>query len=388
VSATARTPETLTLRALNRATLARQLLLDRSLMPVEAALEHLLGLQAQTPQTWYVGMWSRLADCDPERLSAMLADRRAVRIAVMRSTIHLLSAADAWTLRPLVQPVLDRMLQGNFGPRLEGLDRDAVVAAGRAIVEERPVTFKELGARLHEQWPDADPLALSMLIRTAVALVQVPPRGLWRRSGPVAHTSIEGWLGEPPTDLPSIDDIVVRYLAAFGPASVMDAQAWCGLTKLGEVFERLRPQLVSFRDETGRELYDLPEAPRPGPDVPAPPRFLYDFDNLLLSHADRRRFIDSAIRAKILETPNAYPGTFLVDGAVAGTWDWPRSSGRGASGNATLALHPFVPLSGADQEALEAEGAALLALLAPEAAHGDVRFDPRPDGSMEGVPGA
>ncbi len=227
-----------------------------------------------------------------------------------------------------------------------------------------------------------------MLIRTAVALVQVPPRGLWRRSGPVAHTSIEAWLGEPPSDLPSIDDIVIRYLAAFGPASVMDAQAWCGLTKLGEVFERLRPQLVSFRDEAGRELYDLPDAPRPAPDVPAPRRFLYDFDNLLLSHADRRRFIDAAIRARILETPNAYPGTFLVDGTVAGTWDWPRNIGRGASGGATLVLHPFVPLTAADREALEAEGAALLALLAPDAAHHDVRFDPGPDGSTEDVRGA
>ena len=254
----------LTVRALNRATLARQLLLERSEMPVEAALEHLLGLQAQTPQTWYVGMWSRLRDFDPETLSAMVVQRRAVRIAVMRSTIHLVTARDAWGLRPLVQPAHDRMLQSNFGSRLAGLDRDEVVHEGRAIVEERPVTFKQLGERLRERWPEADPLALSMLIRTAVPLVQVPPRGLWRRSGPVAHTSMEAWLGEPPADLPSIDEVMVRYLAAFGPASVMDAQAWSGLTRLGEVFERLRPRLMSFRDDAGRELFDLPDGSSTG----------------------------------------------------------------------------------------------------------------------------
>ena len=209
----ARSHDELTVRALNRATLARQLLLERSEMPVETALEHLLGLQAQTPQTWYVGMWSRLRDFDPETLSAMVVQRRAVRIAVMRSTIHLVTARDAWGLRPLVQPAHDRMLQSNFGSRLAGLDRNEVVHEGRAIVEERPVTFKQLGERLRERWPEADPLALSMLIRTAVPLVQVPPRGLWRRSGPVAHTSMEAWLGEPPADLPSIDEVMVRYLA-------------------------------------------------------------------------------------------------------------------------------------------------------------------------------
>ena len=363
----------LTLRALNRATLARQLLLERSSMPVEGALEHLLGLQAQTPQTWYVGMWSRLDEFDPERLSSMLADRRAVRIAVMRSTIHLVSARDAWGLRRLVQPVHDRMLQSNFGARLAGIDRDEVVAAGRAIVEERPVTFKELGDRLHERWSTADPGALSILIRTRVPLVQVPPRGLWRRSGRAAHTSIEAWLGAPPAEVPSIDDIVLRYLAAFGPASVMDAQAWSGLTRLGEVFERLRPQLMSFRDENGRELHDLPDAPRPDPEIPAPPRFLYDFENLLLSHADRRRVLDPAIRARFPDTTNGYPGSFLVDGFVAGTWDLRRETGR--NGVATLTVRPLVPLAPADRAALEAEATRLLAFLAPDAPHGTVRFD-------------
>jgi hypothetical protein len=365
--------DALTIRALNRAALARQLLLERSEMPVEAALEHLLGLQAQTPQTWYVGMWSRLRDFDPEALSALLAERRAVRIALMRSTIHLVSARDAWGLRPLVQPAHDRMLQSNFGSRLAGLDRDDVVQEGRAIVDERPVTFKQLGDRLAERWPEADAAALSMLLRTAIPLVQVPPRGLWRRSGAAAHTSIEAWLGEPPADLPSIDDVIVRYLGAFGPASVMDAQTWSGLTRLGEIFDRLRPRLVSFRDDTGRELFDLPDAPRPDPDTPAPARYLYDYDNLLLSHADRRRVLDPAVPARVPGTANAYPGTFLVDGFVAGTWEVVRNGGR--RDGTTLLVHPAVSLTAGDRHALEGEGTALHAFLAPDEGNGDVRFD-------------
>jgi hypothetical protein len=363
----------LTVRGLNRATLERQLLLERSEMPVEAALEHLLGLQAQTPQTWYAGMWSRLRDFEPETLSAMLAERRAVRIALMRSTIHLVSARDAWGLRPLVQPAHDRMLQGNFGARLAGLDRDEVVREGRAIVDGRPVTFKQLGDTLLERWPGTDPAALSALIRTAVPLVQVPPHGLWRRSGAAAHTSIDAWLGESPADLPSIDDVVVRYLRAFGPASVMDAQTWSGLTKLGEVFERLRPRLVSFRDDTGRELFDLPDAPRPDPDTPAPARYLYDYDNLLLSHADRRRFLDPTVPARVPGTANAYPGTFLVDGFVAGTWEVVRNGGRRDA--TTLLIRPAVGLTAADREALQAEGSALLAFLAPDGDNADVRVE-------------
>ena len=226
-----------------------------------------------------------------EQLSDLIVERRAVRMALMRSTIHLVTARDAWGLRALLQPVLARMHQGQFGRRLDGIDRAALVDMGRAFMDEQPRTFKALGDHLLTRWPDRDRLAMEMTIRTDVPLVQVPPRGLWGRSGPVAHTSIEAWLGEPPAEQLTLDDMVRRYLGAFGPASVMDAQAWCGLTKLREVFERLRPELVVFSDEAGRELFDLPEAPRPDPDTPAPPRFLYDYENLLLSYADRSRAI-------------------------------------------------------------------------------------------------
>ncbi|HEX2036936.1 MAG TPA: winged helix DNA-binding domain-containing protein, partial [Chloroflexota bacterium] len=263
-------------RALNRATLARQLLLSRRQLPVAQAIEHLVGLQAQTPHTWYVGLWTRLEGFRPPLVADLLAERRVVRLALMRSTIHLVTARDCLFLRPLVQPVIERSMNGNFGRSLAGVDAAALAAAGRALVEERPLTFTELGKRLAERWPGRDPAALAQAVRAWVPLVQVPPRGLWGTSGQARHTSAESWLGRPLDPAPSLEELVVRYLAAFGPAGVMDMQTWSGLTRLGEVVEGLRPRLVTFRDEQGRELFDLPDAPRPDPDTPAPPRFLYD----------------------------------------------------------------------------------------------------------------
>ncbi len=355
-------------RALNRATLARQMLLERSAATVPEAIEQLVGLQAQTPHTAYVGLWTRLVGFRPERLADRLVDRSVVRVALMRGTIHLVTARDAWQLRPLVQPVLDRVQGSQFGRRLEGIDTVALVARGRAFVEQEPRTFKALGDHLLERWPDHDRLAMEQAIRTAVPLIQVPPRGLWGRSGPIAHTSIEAWLGSQPAPSLTLDGMVGRYLGAFGPASVMDAQAWCGLTRLGEVFDRLRPQLIVFRDESGREVFDLPDAPRPDPDTPAPPRFLYDYENLLLSYADRSRVIVSAEVARIEVRTNESISTFLVDGRVSGTWKLERDKGR-----ATLLIKPIRELSTSDLDALSAEGQRLLDFLAPDAADRDVR---------------
>jgi hypothetical protein len=262
----------LSLREINRATLARQSLLERSTASVETVLESLVGMQAQTPHTAYVGLWDRIADFDPEDLSTRMLDRSVVRLALMRGTIHLVTARDAWGLRPLVQPVMDRVQKGQFGRRLEGIDQADVVAMGRAFVDEEPRTFKVLGDHLLTRWPDRDRFALEQAVRTGVPLIQVPPRGLWGRSGPIAHTSIDAWLGTPPVEEGmTLERMVLRYLGAFGPAGVMDVQAWCGLTRLREVVDRIRADLVTFRDENGRELFDLPDAPRPPADTPAPP---------------------------------------------------------------------------------------------------------------------
>ncbi|MFI6273422.1 winged helix DNA-binding domain-containing protein [Micromonospora zamorensis] len=281
----------LTARALNRATLDRQLLLRRADLTVPQALERLAGLQAQTPQTWYVGLWARLAGYIPEPTSQLLADGTVVRMALMRSTIHLVTAADCRWLRPLVQPVIERSTMGAFGRHLTGLNQAELASTARELLAVKPLTFSDLGRALAQRWPDRDPAALAQAARAWVPLVQVPPRGLWRRSGPAAHSPIETWLGRAVDPDPSIDTLLLRYLAAFGPATISDAQQWCGLTRLAEVIDRLRPRLAAFRDEYGRELFDLADAPRPDPDTPAPVRFLYDFDNLLLSHADRSRVV-------------------------------------------------------------------------------------------------
>lgn len=362
-------PDTLSTRAINRATLARQYLLERTDRPVLDVVHRLGGLQAQTPHTWYVGMWTRVADFDTSVLSDLLASRRVVRMALLRSTIHLVTADDAWGFRGLLQPALERMAMGQFRRRLDGLDLEALEARGRAFVEAEPRTFKALGDHLLEEWPDRDRLAMEMWIRTRVPLVQVPPRGLWGRSGAVAHISVGSWLGAPPPAAMTLDDLVRRYLAAFGPAGVMDAQVWCGLTKLREVFDRLRPELRVFHDERGRELFDVPDAPRPDPRIPAPPRFLYDYENLLLSYADRSRAILPERTSRIVVRDNESISTFLVDGLVAGTWKLERMRDR-----VTLVLTRLTPLSKADERALAAEAEALLAFLAPDVGDRDVRY--------------
>lgn len=365
--------DVLSQRALNRALLARQLLLERHTLPAEAAIAHLIGLQAQAPNPPYVGLWSRLEGFQPEDLARLITERRAVRIALMRNTVHLVTAEDALTLRPLVQPVFDRDLYRNVthGPGIRGIDLEALVAAGRALVEERPRTLKELGELLQAQWPDRPGAALAYAIRNQLPLVQVPPRGIWGQSGPAACTTLEAWLGRPLDPAPSPETLVLRYLAAFGPASVRDAQTWSGLTGLRAVFARLRPQLVSFRDERGTELFDLPGAPRPDPDTPAPPRLIAEFDNLILSHADRTRVISDDARRRIATPNGIFPGTILVDGFVSGTWAIERR--RDA---ATLRITPFAPIGERDRAGLAEEGMRLLQFAAADATSHDVEFAP------------
>jgi hypothetical protein len=356
-------------RALNRALLARQGLLRRWTISPAEAVERLVGMQSQAPDPPYVGLWTRLDGFRPEDLARLVEERAVVRIALMRSTIHLVTARDCLALRPLLQPVIERSFRGGFGRRLEGVGDAALADAARALVEERPRTFAEIGAALGERWPDRDPAALSAAARTLLPLVQVPPRGLWGRSGPAAHTTAEAWLGRPLETGYPVDDVVLRYLAAFGPASVADVQTWSGLTRLKDAVERLRPGLRVFRDDEGRELFDLPDAPRPDPDTPAPARFMAEWDNVVLSHADRTRVITEEHRRRIFTPNGIFPGTILVDGYVAGTWKIERS--RGA---ATLRVEPFAPLAADDQAALAAEGERLLDFAAAEIPAREVRF--------------
>lgn len=350
-------------RALNRATLERQFLLRRTDRPVVEVVEHLGGLQAQTPHTWYTGLWNRIAGFRAADAAAMLESRDLVRIALQRSTIHLVSARDCLAMRPLVQVVTERMTRTTFGRRLSGVDLDELAAAGWALLAERPMTFAELGRALAERWPDNDPHALGQGVRWLVPLVQVPPRGLWGRSGPVAHAPADTWLATRSGVAPMTPaELVRRHLQAFGPATVRDVQTWSGLTRLGEVVEEM--DLVRFRDEDGRTYYDLPGAPRPDADVPAPVRLMYDFDNLFLSHADRSRVITEAGAAVLrgFTGTNVMPRLILVDGFTAGDWTVTR-----AKGATTLGIHPWQPIT--DLQAVEEEGRRLLEFLAPGGRH-------------------
>ncbi|MEU7060996.1 winged helix DNA-binding domain-containing protein [Streptomyces sp. NPDC046197] len=362
-------------RALNRATLDRQLLLRRSPLSATAAVEHLLGLQAQNVRPPYYALAARVDGFAPEDLSGPMARREMVRIVTLRSTIHTHTAEDCLTLRPLVQPARDREL-AQFRKGLAGVDPDRLTALARELVEAEPRTMKQLRELLSVQWPDADPRALAVAARCRLPLVQVTPRGLWDRSGQVTLTTAEHWLGRPAESSPELsappgqagapvtpDATVLRYLGAFGPASVKDMQTWSGLTRLRDAFERLRPRLLTFRDDNGVELFDLPDAPRPDPDTPAPPRFLPEFDNLLLSHADRTRVVPPEYRGRSWQGNQAYC-TLLVDGFLSGVWK--------LEGDA-LVVEPFGELSRAQRREVTAEGEHLLAVMHPGRGC-DIRF--------------
>lgn len=364
---------TLSLRALNRATLDRQLLLRRERRDVAATLEHLVGMQAQLPNAPYVALWSRLEGFEPAALGQLLAERQAVRMTLLRATIHLVTARDAFALRPAVQPALERDVysNGTFGRhRLAGLGMDAVLAAGRELVAERPLTNAQLRDALGERWPDRDRAALAYAVRGLLPMVHVTPRGIWQRSGPIALTTVEAWLGRPVDPVADLDAMILRYLAAYGPSSVADAQSWSRLTGLGEVFERLRPRLEAFRDPRGRELFDLPDAPRPDPETPAPPRFLPEYDNVLLAHADRTRFVDDVTRRRI-QAEGLAIGSLLVDGVAGGTWTTTRETDRAATRETNRAvvmtIRAIEPMADRDREAVVAEGARLLEFVAPTA---------------------
>ncbi|MEW2164483.1 winged helix DNA-binding domain-containing protein [Streptomyces sp. NPDC007084] len=349
-------------RALNRATLDRQLLLRRSPLSATAAVEHLLGLQAQNVKPPYYALAARLEGFRPEELSAPMDARDVVRIVTLRSTIHTHTARDALTLRPLVQAARDREL-GQFRKGLAGVDLDRLAAISRELVEAEPRTMKQLREALLAQWPDADPFALSVAARCTLPLVQVTPRGLWGRGGQVALTTVEHWTGRPAEPAPAPDAVFPRYLAAFGPASVKDMQTWAGLTRLREVFERLRPELLVFRDENGVELFDLPDAPRPDAGTPAPPRFLPEFDNLLLSHADRSRVVPPDLKGRTWRGNQAYR-TLLVDGFLSGLWRLDEDA---------LVVELFGRPAKGQRAEIVAEGERMLTAMHPGEGH-EVRF--------------
>lgn len=345
-------------RALNRALLARQLLLRRHDLPVVDALEHLVGLQAQEPLEPYVGMWSRLVGFQPSALAELLLSRQAVRTLLMRRTLHLVTARDCLALRPVHQAMLVSRTWSTFRRALSGVDLDELAKLGRPLFEERPRKLAEAARAVADRWPQVAPRVLGDALSTLVPLVQVPPRGVWGERGAAYHTTTEAWLGRPlePESPAAVDALVLRYLAAYGPAASADIRAWSGLSGLRESVQRLRPSLRTFRDERGRELFDVPDGALPDPETPAPPRFLPAFDNAVLGYDDRSRVIDAEHRG--LSVTGAR--FLLVDGRVAGTW------AVTVDDAATLRIELLRRLTTDEREAVVAEGESLLTMFQPE----------------------
>jgi hypothetical protein len=370
--------EKLSARALNRALLARQLLLKRQRRGVLETVELLAGMQSQVPGAPYTGLWARLLDFDPEELSGLMEERAVVRISAMRGTIHTLSAADALAFRPLCQVVNDRGPYGTgvYRRALAGVDPERLAEVARELLVAEPLSNARLGAALLERFPGHDPSTLAWAVRDgALGLVQVPPRGLWGRTGQTTSTTVEHWLGRPLDPNPAPDAMVLRYLAAFGPASVRDAQAWSGLTRLAEVFQRLRPQLRTFLDaDSGRELFDLPDAPRPDPDTPAPMRFLPEYDNAVLGYQDRSRIITPGHQLA-LGSGNGYQAAFLLDGRVRGHWKL--ALGKGGP---ELTVSGFEQLTDSERQQVEHEAGRLVRLHRPDATEWTTAF-PAPAGT-------
>ena len=355
-------------RTLNRTLLGRQLLLERAERPVEDVIEHLVGMQAQEPPDPYVGLWSRIEAFDPQELSTLIEERRAVRGSTLRTTLHLMTARDFLTLRPVFQDVLARAWRSSpFAKDLVGVDLDELVDAGRRLVEEQPLTTAQLAKALAARWPDRKPNSLAYASRFLLPMVQVPPRGLWGRKAAPKATTAQVWLGRPLGTSTEPDEAILRYLAAFGPATVADIRIWSWLTGLRAVVERLRPRLRTFRDEDGRELFDVEDGLLLDPDVPAPIRFLPQYDNIFLSHDDRSRILVERMTVPDL----VWRGGVLIDGFVAAAWRIRREKL-----DATMTIELVNPVSDAQRHEIEEEATRLLAFVAADAESRDVQLVP------------
>ncbi|HEX6263600.1 MAG TPA: winged helix DNA-binding domain-containing protein [Actinomycetota bacterium] len=341
----------LSTRALNRALLARQRLLERARAPLPRALEQVGGIQAQYAPSMYVGLWSRLEGFSRDALTRALERRTVVQATVMRATIHLVSARDY----PVLTEGVRRQRRASWlraqPGRLDGVDMERAAATVRCALREGPRRQADLTALLEDE---GFPRPAWSAVGLWVDMVRVPPSGTWERRRADLYGLAEDWLdlGEP-SEEQGIELLLRRYLRGFGPATANDAASWTGIpvSTLAPFLERMR--LVRFRDEEGRELLDLPRAPRPDPDTSAPVRFLPTWDATLLAHARRTQILPEGYRPRIFHTrnPQSVP-TFLVDGSVAGSWRY--EDGR-------VRLDPFERLSRARMAEIEEEAERLAA---------------------------
>ena len=307
-------------RALNRTLLLRQHLLARTRMPAAAMVEHLIGLQAQENLSPYLSLAARIEPFDPHELSGALERKDLVRFLTMRGTIHVLTPDDALALRPWVQRALDQQSSSNQMSRpARGVPVPDLVAATRSVLDHGPLPVKALGERLADVFPDVPPGALAHTARERVPMVQLPPRGLWRRSGGVVYQTVENHLGRKTTEI-EVCELVRRYLRAFGPGNAADMTVWSRVTRLGPVFASMADELIVVDCEDGRRRYDVPDAPYATGDEPAPVRLLGAYDNLWLSFTDRERVVPRDMLGRWAGTNGGVGNTIFADGYMAGLW--------------------------------------------------------------------
>ncbi len=359
----------LTLRELNRATLARQMLLERADLSVTSAIERLVGMQAQLSSAPFVGLWTRLKDFKRDNLASAIQDHSVVKATMMRATLHLVTANDYDWLRTTLQPAIVGASESIRERRGVELDLDEILRLAREYLAE-PRTFAGITAHFSELFPETDIGSIRYSIRTHLPLVQVPINSGWSYPGNPQFALADGWLGHAISAEADFRELVRRYLAAFGPARVTDVQTWSGLGKLKAALDALKPELVIYRDEQNVELLDLPDMPIPSADTPAPIRFLPEFDNLLLSHTNRTRVVADAYRSKVYLPGLRVAATILVDGFVRGAWKIEK-----AKGAAALVIEPFEPISTAERAALEEEGKKLVRFVEPGAKSHSIRFE-------------
>lgn len=356
----------MTLRELNRATLARQMLLARETRPLVKAIEHLLGLQAQLPRPPFTGLWSRLEAFTRADLANAVNKRTVVRGTSMRGTIHLMTAADFLTFRDCLQPSLDLGMRAILRERADTLDLPSLLAVARAYFVQ-PHTFEDARDHLVSKFPRGDQRAMGYAVRLSVPLVQVPSTDAWAYPAQADFVSAATWLGKPVAACGALGPIVLRYLAAYGPATVKDAQAWTGLPNLDAAFAGLGDTLVTVPGPNGKPLFDLPDAPRPDADTPAPVRFLPEWDSVIVTRADER-VVAKADRPRVFLPGLRVAALVLVDGMAAASWKVSATSKK-----ATLQIESFKTWPAAIRREVSAEGEALLRFVEPQAKTCDVK---------------
>jgi hypothetical protein len=285
-------------------------------------VEHLVGLQAQENLPPYLSLAARIEGFDPVELSGALERAEAVRLLTMRGTIHVLLPDDALSLRLWVQPALDQQSGSNQLNRpARGVPVADVVAATRRLLADGPLPVRQLGEGLAEAFPGVPASALAHVARERVPLVQVPPRGLWKRSGGVVYQTVENHVGRAMSEV-DVRELVRRYLRAFGPATPADMTTWSRVTRLGPVFASMADELVVVECEDGRRRYDVPGAPYADGATHAPVRLLGTYDNVWLSHAGRAHVLPDDMKGRWAGVNGGVGNTIFVDGFMAGLWSW------------------------------------------------------------------